>query len=95
MQERELKYSNYVAVYSSFFDFNFRFGIKNKELSEQNESADVADIFMSPQHAKTFLKILENNVHNYEMQYGEITVPFSDSDINDDELPGGVTDSNE
>ncbi len=34
-------------------------------------------IIMTPQHAKTFLRTLEDNIRKYEARYGEIRMPGS------------------
>jgi hypothetical protein len=80
-KSEELKsfYSNHVNIHSSFFDFVFEFG--EVERIETYENQNVMDIeiktriVMSPQHAKAFLKVLNDNLKEYEKNFGEIKLP--------------------
>jgi hypothetical protein len=77
-------YSNAAQVLFSPWDFVIDFAhlavIQNVTQAEggeqQVETTAVAQatqrIVMSPQHAKAFLRILDQNVANYEAQYGDV-----------------------
>lgn len=71
----ERVYSNSVNIETSLYDFCFKFGLRDREQGEKNESDLVASLFMSPQHAKSFFLLLEQNIKAYENQLGEIKLP--------------------
>ena len=63
------EYSNFVKVQHSGIDFRFDFA---KILPEDNVLYVHTRLFMSPVHAKLFLKALEDNIQKYEELYGTI-----------------------
>ncbi len=71
------RYSNFVHISSSFFDFTLRFGLVEDLKSEQNKLtvSNVTRIFLSPQHAKVLYKILKQQLDEYEKRFGEIKLP--------------------
>ncbi|MCC8102940.1 MAG: DUF3467 domain-containing protein [Lachnospiraceae bacterium] len=68
-------YANSLTVVNTFFDFCLSFK-KDNIISEDEEqktiTEEVARIRMSPQMAKAFSLLLQNNIQNYEQQFGEI-----------------------
>lgn len=68
-------YTNALTVSNTFFDFNISF--KKEYIYEDNgqqkkDSEEVALIRMSPQMAKALMSLLQNNVAQYEKEYGTI-----------------------
>ncbi len=64
-------YSNLALITHSPAEFIFDF---TRVLPGVPKAKVYARIVMTPQHAKSFLKALEDNVQKYESQYGEIKV---------------------
>jgi len=63
------KYSNFVRVSHTPFDFLVDFG---QALPEDPEMDIFARVIMSPAHAKAFLIVLEENIKQYESSFGPI-----------------------
>lgn len=57
----------------STFDLVFSFNI-NKGSKSGNSIEQIAEIVMSPQHAKAFAMTLSDTVRNYEKLFGTINV---------------------
>ncbi len=70
-KEAEGIYSNLALISHSPAEFVFDF---TRVLPGVPKTKVYARIVMTPQHAKSFLKALEENVGKYEKQFGEITV---------------------
>jgi len=68
----ERKYCNFTLSELSIFDFNFIFGVRTRALVESESYDKVAEIFMSPQHAKAFALMLMKDVEAYEKNFGVI-----------------------
>lgn len=67
-------YCNIVQMQGSFFEFRIAFGITRLAPPDTTATADLFQtIFISPQHAKTLLAVLTQNVQQYESAFGEIT----------------------
>ena len=62
-------YSNLALITHSPAEFIFDF---TRILPGVPKTKVYARIVMAPQHAKSFLKALQDNVEKYEAQYGEI-----------------------
>jgi len=62
-------YSNLALITHSPAEFVYDF---TRVLPGVPKTKVYARIIMTPQHAKSFLKALEENVQKYEAQYGEI-----------------------
>lgn len=68
-------YANGAQIVHTFFDFQLHFS-EVKVRDPKNVVAEgFATILMSPQHAKMFLKHLNQNLELYEAKFGEIKVP--------------------
>ena len=65
-------YCNSVALEVSPWDFKFRFGIIAESTKETLRVDNWAEAYMSPQHAKVFLKVLQDKVAVYERVFGAI-----------------------
>lgn len=68
-EKLEANYSNSVLMQTSPYDFIFNFGQQLGNTLKVN-----ARVAMSPQHAKSFLKILKDNIDQYERTFGEINL---------------------
>lgn len=68
-------YSNNVEIKATYFDFEFIFGKIKQATPEKLDIENRTAISMSPQLAKTFLRIFVDNLQKYEDQYGLITTP--------------------
>jgi|SRR5215211_9457852 len=75
------QYSNNVQILLSSWDFTFVFSqlvLSAPEQENQQPSISMGTaqrIIMSPQHAKAFLAILQQNIQQWEQQFGEIQLP--------------------
>ncbi len=70
-KEAEGIYSNLVLISHSPAEFVFDF---TRILPGKPKARVYARIVMAPQHAKSLLKALEENIRKYEEQFGEIIV---------------------
>ena len=68
-KEAEGIYSNLALITHSPAEFIFDF---TRILPGVPKTKVYARIVMAPQHAKSFLKALQDNLEKYEAQYGEI-----------------------
>ncbi len=66
------KYSNSVQVRVSVWDFFLVFGTLQQQSETEFEVRNFQGIYFSPQQAKALMRILEQNVNNYEATFGEI-----------------------
>ena len=64
-------YSNFVRIQHTAMDFRFDFA---KAITDEHTLHIFSRIFMSPIHAKMFYKALEDNLHKYEEQFGQISL---------------------
>jgi Protein of unknown function (DUF3467) len=65
-------YSNSVQVRVSLWDFFLLFGTVNQTAPDSMSIQNYQGVFLSPQQAKALMKILEQNVQQYETAFGEI-----------------------
>ncbi len=65
-------YTNSVDLKVSVYDFELVFGKVIAASDTRLEIEQKVSITMSPQHAKEFLRILQENVRNYELRFGPI-----------------------
>ena len=65
-------YSNSVQIRVSVWDFQLIFGTLQQQTPEEVEVRNFQAIYLSPQQAKALLRILEQNLVQYEGAFGEI-----------------------
>jgi hypothetical protein len=65
-------YANSVQVRVSVWDFFLVFGTLQQQSETEVEIRNFQGIYLSPQQAKALMRILEQNVSNYEATFGEI-----------------------
>ncbi len=82
--EYKENYSNSVQVRVSVWDFFLVFGTLQQQTESEVEVRNFQGIYFSPQQAKALMRILEQNVNNYEATFGEIKLDPHMS------APGGV-----
>ncbi len=70
--EYKENYSNSVQVRVSVWDFFLVFGTLQQQSEHEVEVRNFQGIYFSPQQAKALMRILEQNVTNYEATFGEI-----------------------
>lgn len=73
-KEIAIYYSNIAGIEGSIYDFKLLFGRKKNIKAEANNDDWEAGVYMSPQHAKAFAKLLDLNIKNYEKKFGEINM---------------------
>lgn len=79
---RRGEYSNFVRIQHTAMDFRLDFA---RAIADENLVSVHSRIFMSPIHAKMFLKAMEDNIKKYENQFGTIQiVPASAIALNPD-----------
>ena len=70
-------YANSVQVRVSVWDFCLVFGRMQQQTPKEVEIHNFQGIYISPQQAKALLRILEQNVVQYEKAFGEIKLDSS------------------
>jgi len=65
-------YANSVQVRVNLWDFLLLFGKINQTGPEAVQIYNFQAIYVSPQQAKALLKVLQQNVNQYESAFGEI-----------------------
>jgi flagellar protein FlaG len=70
-------YANSVQVRVSVWDFLLIFGRLQQQTPSEVEIHHFQGIYLSPQQAKALLKILEQNVAQYEKAFGEVKLDAS------------------
>lgn len=68
----EARYSDFVLISKNALGFNLDFA---QRVPAENQVHIVSRIALSPQHAKLLVRLLKQNVENYEQQFGEIKIP--------------------
>ena len=69
-------YSNSTNLEVTPWDFKFIFGVLVKPAAGNIPKIEsLAEVVMSPQHAKALLGLLNTNVQEYEKNVGEIKLP--------------------
>lgn len=79
----EARYSDIAVIAKNALGFNMDFG---QRMPGNKQVNIVARIAMSPQHAKLFAKVLEQNIEDYEKKFGEIQVPKKAANVKDGEF---------
>ena len=65
-------YANSVQVRVNVWDFFLVFGTLHQQAPEEVEVRNFEGVYLSPQQAKALLRVLEQNVVQYEQAFGEI-----------------------
>lgn len=74
-EKRERVYSNFVGMEMTIFDMTLVFASKRAGENPQVTPNDiVSEVVMSPQHAKSFIKMFEKNLQDYEDAFGVINL---------------------
>jgi hypothetical protein len=68
-------YANSARLNISLWDFKFNFGEVEDIGPSGMKVSEKVRVVMSPQHAKVFLQVFEQNLKRYEDKFGEIKVP--------------------
>ena len=69
-------YANLALITHSSSDFVLDFATMSPGMPKPEVGARVV---MAPEHAKRLLQALQENVHNYEQQFGKIVIPEQQS----------------
>ena len=75
-------YANSVQVRVNLWDFLLLFGRVNQTSPDEVLIHNFQAIYVSPQQAKALLKVLKDNVSQYETAFGEIKL--------EPQTPGGI-----
>jgi flagellar protein FlaG len=68
-------YANFVGMEMTIYDMTLVFATKRAGENPQVSPEDiVAEVVMSPQHAKSFFEMFEKNLKEYEEAFGEINI---------------------
>jgi Protein of unknown function (DUF3467) len=67
-------YSNNCLLRISNWDFFLEFGKVVNITEDEIAIASEVGVFMSPQQAKTFVKVISENLATYEKTFGEIAI---------------------
>lgn len=71
-------YSNRVDIVSSVYDVILKFSVavprKDEAGKTVEELSHQIDVYMSPQHAKVFAKVILEQIQGYESVHGEMKV---------------------
>ena len=65
-------YSNSVQIRVNVWDFFLQFGTIHQKSQEKVEIRSFQGIYLSPQQAKALLRVLHQNIAQYETAFGEI-----------------------
>ena len=65
-------YANSVQVRTNLWDIFFMFGTLNQNSPDLVTIHNFQGVYLSPQQAKAFLNVLQQNVTQYEAAFGEI-----------------------
>ena len=65
-------YANSVQVRTNLWDIFLMFGTLNQNSPDLVTIQNFQGVYMSPQQAKAFLNVLQQNVSQYEAAFGEI-----------------------
>jgi hypothetical protein len=73
-EDAPVVYANHTQIAASIFDFRLQFGQILKADQDELRVKFMTTVFLSPQHMKAFLALLNQKVHDWEQQYGEIVL---------------------
>lgn len=75
-------YANSVQIRLNLWDFLLMFGRVSQTTADEVQIQNFQGVYLSPQQAKALLKLLQQNVSQYESAFGEINLEPSS--------PGGI-----
>ena len=75
-------YANSIQIRVSVWDFLLVFGRLQPVTAQEVEVQNFQGIYLSPQQAKALLKLMQQNVSQYEAAFGEINLEPA--------TPGGI-----
>ena len=67
-------YANSVQVRVSLWDFFLLFGLVNQTAPDTVNIHNFQGVYLSPQQAKALIKLMQQNVSQYEAAFGEINL---------------------
>jgi hypothetical protein len=76
------QYANSVQIRLNLWDFFLMFGRVNQTTPDEVQIHNFQGIYLSPQQAKALLKLMQQNVNQYEAAFGEINL--------EPQSPGGI-----
>lgn len=65
-------YANSVQVRTNLWDIFLSFGTIMQHSPEEVEIRNFQGVYLSPQQAKAFLNVLQQNIQQYEAAFGEV-----------------------
>jgi flagellar protein FlaG len=75
-------YANSVQIRLNLWDFLLMFGRVSQTTADEVQIHNFQGIYLSPQQAKALLKLMQQNVSQYEAAFGEINLEPA--------TPGGI-----
>jgi hypothetical protein len=67
-------YANSVQIRLNLWDFLLMFGRVSQTTADEVQIQNFQGVYLSPQQAKALLKLLQQNVSQYESAFGEINL---------------------
>jgi flagellar protein FlaG len=67
-------YANSVQIRLNLWDFLLMFGRVNQTNPDEVQIQNFQGIYLSPQQAKALMKLMQQNVSQYEAAFGEINL---------------------
>ena len=65
-------YANSVQIRLNLWDFLLMFGRVNQTSADEMQIQNFQGVYLSPQQAKALMKLMQQNVSQYEAAFGEI-----------------------
>ena len=67
-------YANSVQIRLNLWDFFLMFGRVNQTTAEEVQIHNFQGVYLSPQQAKALMRLMQQNVSQYEAAFGEINL---------------------
>jgi hypothetical protein len=67
-------YANSVQIRLNLWDFLLMFGRVNQTSADEMQIQNFQAVYLSPQQAKALMKLMQQNVSQYEAAFGEINL---------------------
>jgi flagellar protein FlaG len=67
-------YANSVQIRLNLWDFLLMFGRVNQTSADEMQIQNFQGVYLSPQQAKALMKLMQQNVSQYEAAFGEINL---------------------